>query len=165
MGRVLPVRDEQEALDSAKNPAFDPENETIVEGLEAQWMPDGAVVGIVRVLNYENNRVELDVRTSGRALLVTSEALYPGWTATVNGSPANIFATNVAFRGLPLEAGQSHIVMRYFPKSLVFSLVITVLALTLTVLLFTNHKTPPGSAERESDSFQRIGKNLSTYNQ
>jgi hypothetical protein len=137
---ILRVRDEQEALDKVKSPAFDPEDAAIVEGLDDQWRPNDAAIGSVRVLNYGNNRLELDVRTSGRALLVTSESLYPGWTATVNGRPARILATNVAFRGLMVEAGESHVVMRYFPTGFIFSSVMTVLGLTLTVLLLTSSR-------------------------
>src|SRR5262249_18630904 len=124
---ILPAHDEQEALDRVKSPAFNPEKEAIVEELDDRWRPDESAAGVVRVLSYTNNQLELDVQTSGPALLVTSESLYPGWTATVNGRPAPILATNVAFRGLTVEAGESHVVMSYFPTGLTFSSLITLL--------------------------------------
>jgi Bacterial membrane protein YfhO len=134
--RVLPVNTEEEALAQIKNPEFDVARQAIVEGLRQNWKPDEAALGSVKVLSYENNRIDLDIQTSGRVLLVTSEALYPGWTATVNGRPADILATNVAFRGVALEPGKNHVVMTYFPNRLIFSMIVTLLAFGLIVFLF-----------------------------
>ena len=133
--RIRSVSNSQEALTVIRNPAFNPLEETLVEGLPAEWRPDSAASGSVKVVRYENNRVELDVRTSGRALLASSDIFYPGWTATVNGRPVDIFPTNVAFRGIPLEPGENHIVLNYFPEDLISSLIVSIFALVTTVLL------------------------------
>jgi hypothetical protein len=135
--RVLRVNTEEEALTQIQNPAFDVSRQSIVEGLNQNWKPDEAALGSVKVLSYENNSIDLDVETSGRVFLVTSEPLYPGWTATVNGRPTGIFATNVAFRGIALEPGKNHVIMAYFPNRLIFSVIVTVLASGLTVFFFT----------------------------
>ena len=107
-----------------------------MEGLSPNWEPDEAAIGSIKVLSFENNRIDLDVQTSGRVLLVTSEPLYPGWIATVNGRPTDILATNVAFRGVALESGENHVVMAYFPNRMIFSVIVRLLALGLTVFLF-----------------------------
>jgi hypothetical protein len=138
-GHIRPVKDEAEALAIVKQPGFDPANETIVEGLNTGWrdVARGEDVGAdVKVLSYENNRVELAVNSPSRSFLVTSETFYPGWKATVNGRPAPILATNVAFRGIPLEAGENRIVMTYFPMLLVVGLIVSLLACAGTVMLF-----------------------------
>jgi uncharacterized membrane protein YfhO len=67
-------------------------------------------------------------------MLVTSEALYPGWTATINGEPASIVPANVAFRGIPLSAGENQIVMQYKPQNFVISAMISLL--TSAVVIF-----------------------------
>jgi hypothetical protein len=138
---------DHEALNAAMDPAFDPTREAIVEGLPSEWEPAAVLTGSVEVVRYENNRVSLRVQSSGRALLVTSESFYPGWTATVNGRPAEILATNVAFRGIPVEPGESVIVMNYFPQRFYLYLLISVVALTVTVTFLA------GSFER-SPNFQ-----------
>jgi hypothetical protein len=132
--RVRTVKDEAEALAVAKDKAFDPAEETIVEGLKLP-IPDLAGEGSVKVISYKNNRVELDVTSQSRGLLVTSETLYPGWTATVNGRETAILPTNVAFRGIPVEAGEQRIIMQYRPYSLILWAVISAGALCFTLAL------------------------------
>jgi Bacterial membrane protein YfhO len=134
--QVRAVRDEDQALSVVKERGFDPAKETVVEGLPPQWVPTPGGVNPVRVVAYDNNRVELEVNAPGRSFLVTSETLYPGWRATVNGRSAPILPTNVAFRGVPLEPGANHVVMSYFPGLLLISLTVSVLASALAILLF-----------------------------
>jgi uncharacterized membrane protein YfhO len=132
--RIRSVRDEAEALAVAKDRSFDPAEETIVEGLRLP-IPDLARGGSVKVVKYEINRVELEVKSQSRGLLVTSETLYPGWTATVNGRETAILPTNVAFRGIPVEAGEQRVIMEYRPYSLILWAVISAGALGFTLTL------------------------------
>jgi Bacterial membrane protein YfhO len=132
--KVVVVRDEEEGLKVAKDPAFDPTQKAIVEELKEDWQAADSAEGTTKVLTYENNRIELDVQTFVRSLLVTSEPFYPGWTATVDNRSADILRTNVAFRGIFLEPGRHHVVMRYFPSGLVLGLTISLLALAITLI-------------------------------
>jgi hypothetical protein len=131
---VRAVRNEAEALAIVRQPGFDPAKETIVEGLDPRQQEVGGGVE-VHVLSYENNRIELSVNSPAPSFLVTSETFYPGWKATVNGQPAPILPTNVAFRGIPLEAGENRIVMTYFPVLLVVGLIVSVLACAGAMML------------------------------
>lgn len=92
----------------------------------------GLATGDVRVVLYSANLVELTVAIDRPAFLVTSEVMYPGWEATVNDRPQPLLMTNNAFRGLTLPAGTSRIVMRYCPRSLAASLLVSVVALLVT---------------------------------
>jgi hypothetical protein len=132
---LIPVRNENDALAAVKQPGFDPAKQTVVEGLDTKWADAGEGSAAVRVVSYENNRVEVEVDAPSRSFLVTSETLYPGWKATVNGHAAAILPTNVAFRGLPLEAGMNRIVMTYFPGLLIVALIVSLLASAATILL------------------------------
>jgi uncharacterized membrane protein YfhO len=89
----------------------------------------------VKVLKYMNTRIELLVDSPGRRFLVSSEPYYPGWTASVNGRKAQILPTNLAFRGLPIEAGESRIVMSYWPNTLTAGIIVELLALIATAFL------------------------------
>jgi uncharacterized membrane protein YfhO len=131
--RVLRVRSDQEALDKIRNQSFDPAAASIVEGLDDSWTPSQNATGTVKIVRYEANRLELDVAATGRVFLATSESWYPGWTATVNGKAMKILPTNVAFRGLPLDAGENHVTMQYFPNYWTLSIGVTAVALLLVV--------------------------------
>jgi hypothetical protein len=106
--------------------SFNPAEEAIVEGVPQDR--DGLATADVRVKLYEPNRIELSVALNRPGFLVTSEPLYPGWKATVNGAPQPLLMTNSAFRGLALPPGTTRITMEYRPASLAFSFVLSVLA-------------------------------------
>ncbi len=97
-------------------PDFHPAEEAIVENIPADR--SGLAVAPVKVEAYSPNRVQLTVATNGPAYLATSEAMYLGWEARVNGKPQPLLLTNGAFRGLHLPAGASEIVIEYHPPLL-----------------------------------------------
>jgi hypothetical protein len=103
-----------ESLGFLSRADFDPADEAVVEGIAADRAGLGS--GEVKVRRYSPNRVELQASASAPAFLVTSEVMYPGWQARVNGAPAPLLMTNGAFRGLDLPAGASEIVMEYHPR-------------------------------------------------
>ncbi|MGH9632988.1 MAG: YfhO family protein [Bryobacteraceae bacterium] len=114
---IRPVASFEEALAEMSKPDFRPDIEAVVEGFEEKLSGDPLEQSSVHVVSYSANRVELEVRTPQRALLVSSEAMYPGWTATVNAQPARLLMTNAAFRGMLVGPGNSRIVMTYFPEN------------------------------------------------
>jgi uncharacterized membrane protein YfhO len=59
---------------------------------------------------------------------VLVDAYDPDWKATVDGRPEALLRANVAFRALPLEAGEHRVEMRYRPRSVVLGLWISALA-------------------------------------
>jgi hypothetical protein len=89
--------------------------------------------GIVKIERYSPNRVEIGVVASNRAFLASSEALYPGWTVTVNGTPARFYLTNGAFRGVMLNPGVNRIVMTYWPERFLLWAAISVVSVLLAV--------------------------------
>ena len=66
---------------------------------------------------YTPNRLELDVQSQGRGLLVLSEIFYPGWSATVNGKKQKIHKVNGILRGVTVPGSRSHVVLQYRPIS------------------------------------------------
>jgi uncharacterized membrane protein YfhO len=113
-------------------PDFRPAEEAVVETNEFRATePLGE--GEVRVDRYSANQVELTVTATKRAFLVSSEVLYPGWTATVNGKPAPLYMTNGAFRGLWLNRGTNKIMMSYWPENFTAWAAISILCALLAV--------------------------------
>jgi hypothetical protein len=118
---------EAETLRMVSAAGFDPAAEAVVEGLSADL--EGLGAGEVKVSAYTANRIQLEVAATAPAFLATSEAMYPGWEAAVNGKPATLLTTNGAFRGLALPGGASTVVMEYHPRYLALSAALSVFAL------------------------------------
>jgi len=70
-----------------------------------------------RVLDYETDRVEIEVENSQPGWLVLSDSYFPGWEARVNGRLAKIYRANYAVRAVAVGAGASRVVFVYRPGS------------------------------------------------
>jgi hypothetical protein len=112
---------------------FEPAEEAFVEGLPGDWSggENGGGPGAVAVKAYTPNRIHLSAVTTTPAFLVTSEPMYPGWEANVNGKPVPLRMTNGAFRGLALPSGTNEIVMEYHPPHLRLYLLVSTAFLLL----------------------------------
>ncbi|TKS58032.1 MAG: hypothetical protein EWM72_03290 [Nitrospira sp.] len=55
--------------------------------------------------------------SSGGGWLVLSDAFYPGWEATVDGTPVPIYRADYAFRAIPLSEGTHLVRFVYHPLS------------------------------------------------
>ncbi len=87
------------------------------------------------IVSESPRRVEIQATTSQPGLLVLSDSYFPGWTATVNGSPREIHRVNIALRGVLLSSGEHTVVFTYQPRwfqiGVVVSLVGWLLALAM----------------------------------
>lgn len=61
-----------------------------------------------------SNRLEYETNNTQNGFAVFSEIYYPkGWTATIDGKPADIIRTNYVLRGLQIPAGQHKVVFEF----------------------------------------------------
>jgi hypothetical protein len=88
--------------------------------------------GGVRTISYEPDALELETTAGVNCFLVLSEAYYPGWRATLDGKPSEIFRTDIAFRGMRIPRGQHRIRMEFHPP--IFDLARGVSAVTLALI-------------------------------
>ena len=72
---------------------------------------------IVTITAYEPNQVTYDVNSGKGGVVVFSEVYYPGWTATVDGEPAELGRVNYILRALNVKPGKHEVVLSFFPKS------------------------------------------------
>ena len=150
VSRIRKAAGMAEAIAMLRSADFDPSAEAIVEG---DVNASVGARGIVRTRRYEALEVELEVDSSAPAYLVTSETNYPGWFAAIDGQPQPIFTTNVAFRGLPVPAGQHTVTMRFHPTILWQGATLSLVSwATLTALLFRNWISPRRSSRPSTSS-------------
>ena len=96
--------------------SFNPRRAALVEASpgELPALPGGEVrPGASARIAYAHNRIDIETESPTPAMLVVSETFYPGWEATVDGAPAQLFITNFILRGVAVPAGRHRVEMRY----------------------------------------------------
>jgi uncharacterized membrane protein YfhO len=96
----------------------------------------------VKITAYEPNQLNYEVTSDKGGIVVFSEIYYPGWTATVDGQPAELGRVNYILRALKVKPGTHKVVLSFFPKSIdrtetiaYLSYVILVLAVLFSVFM------------------------------
>jgi hypothetical protein len=115
----------QEKLES---PGFDPGRVAVVDSPVAlDPSVNGAPEGVA-FSTIEPQRLELNVVTPSKGLLVVSEMFYPGWYATVNSQPAHIYRADAGLRGIVVPRGETRVTLEYTPWSVYGGGALTLLA-------------------------------------
>jgi len=72
--------------------------------------------------------VVLRVHATKPGFLHLTDQYFPGWRATVNGTPAPILRANFLFRAVEVPAGDSLVEFRYVPMSLYLGAAVSLLS-------------------------------------
>ncbi|MGE4607440.1 MAG: YfhO family protein [Myxococcota bacterium] len=72
----------------------------------------------VEIELYLPEMVRLKTRGRNPAIVVLTDAYFPGWMASVDGRPVDLYRANANFRGVAVPAGEHVIEMRYAPRSM-----------------------------------------------
>jgi hypothetical protein len=75
-------------------------------------------LSIVTIKAYEPNQLTYEVNSGKGGVVVFSEIFYPGWTATIDGQPAELGRVNYILRALNVKPGKHEVVLSFFPKSI-----------------------------------------------
>ena len=73
---------------------------------------------LVKMTSYKPNHLCYDVNSSKGGVIVFSEIYYPGWTATVDGQPAELGRVNYILRALNVKPGSHKVVLDFHPASI-----------------------------------------------
>jgi len=106
-----------EAANLLHEPGFEPARGAIVEA-PTNELPLATTAGRTEVVSYAPAHLQVTTRSSGPSFLVASETWYPGWEAMLDGKPTRLYITDVAFRGVAVPAGDHRVDMRFVPRIL-----------------------------------------------
>ena len=90
---------------------------------------------VATLTTYEPNRLTYDVNSGKGGVLVFSEIYYPGWTATVDGEPAELGRVDYLLRALQIKPGKHQVELAFFPKSVDTTETIAYVAFALLILI------------------------------
>ena len=97
--------------------------------------PVAADTGSTEVVSYEPERVRIRTRGDAAAAVVLTDAHFPGWEATLDGSPVPILRANFGVRAVAVPPGAHEIEMRYRPPRFRLGIGLAALALALSATL------------------------------
>jgi hypothetical protein len=119
---------------------FDPRETVLLEKdiPEIRALPGVAIspAATVRVTSFDANSVSITAKCGTPSILVMSEVNYPGWSATVDGRPAEIMTADYILRAIPLTAGEHLVEMRYTAPQARRGAVISVCTIALLGVMF-----------------------------
>jgi SAM-dependent methyltransferase len=95
----------------------------------------------IKLMEYNNNSIKLNVNSSKNALLVLSELYYPGWKVYVNGISEETLETDNLLRGVLIQKGSNFVEFKFRPTSFILGSIISILTFLLAIsFLFINFK-------------------------
>jgi len=117
VGEVRPIADAAARIAALADPAFRPDLRAYSEGSIPGLDSAGPSPGEAELTIHEDERVVVAVRAERTALLVLTDAWYPGWQARVDGRERTIHRVDHAFRGVVVGPEDREVEFRYRPAS------------------------------------------------
>ncbi|MFH0749592.1 MAG: YfhO family protein [Candidatus Gottesmanbacteria bacterium] len=84
---------------------------------------------------YTPNKVIIETQTDKPSLLVLTDTYYPGWTATIDGNPAQIYRADYTYRAIAVPEGTHTVIMQFKPLSAITGFIISISSI-LILLVF-----------------------------
>ena len=93
---------------------------------------------VVSITQCEPNHLKYTVKSATGGIIVFSEVYYPGWTATIDGKPAELGRVNYVLRALNVGAGDHEVDFVFHPQSISVTETVAYIAcaLLLAVIIF-----------------------------
>lgn len=88
-----------------------------------------------RIVQYETNRVVVEVKSASRGYLILSDSMASGWKAFREGKEVPLYYSNFLFRGVEVKKGKQTIVFSYVPPGWYLGWSITLLTLLALLAL------------------------------
>jgi hypothetical protein len=125
------ITDDATILTRLAQPGFDPRQTVLVEQQPPEPLGTASAepAGLVSLDQYESNHLALTADMQRDGWLVLSEIFYPGWTATLDGSPVNVYRGDYVLRTIPLPAGRHRIELNFMPFTFVIGAVISLMSI------------------------------------
>ena len=105
-----------------------------------------------RVIRYAEmpNRITFSVYTDAPAPVFIGHTYYPGWTAQINGTPAEIFRADHLYQAVFVPKGESEVVLSFAPASLKKGAIVSIIGIIL-FLIFAGYKGMKVFSARKND--------------
>lgn len=126
--RASVIADREAALERVHDPTFDPRDEVVLDRPPVWSSSDRQpeLAQKAEIADVLADQVVLRVTTARPAVLVLSDLDWPGWQASVDGTPTPIYRANFLFRGVAIDAGVHEVRFRYRPWTLPLGMAVSI---------------------------------------
>lgn len=139
----------QEALNLIRAKDFDGFSKVVIEG-----GPDTTVslAGLPVPISLERpDRLEMSLKSPQPGFLVLTDTFFPGWTAEVDGKPAEILRANYLFRAVRIETGEHRVVFNYRPNSFTLAILLFFCGVIVSVFLWLREGSIPAQVQSDPE--------------
>jgi hypothetical protein len=146
VGRSVVIESSGERLKFLSEPSFDARRVVVLESSrETPLAGPEEVGGAVQLVSMESGSYALQVECPVAALLVLTEAWYPGWTVQVDGAPGDLLRADHLIQAVQLPAGKHQVRFFYRPRFLGLGFTLAAAAaLAPLILLAIRRRRRPG---------------------
>ncbi len=95
---------------------FDPKRMGLIEKPLSIEPGEADPNATARVTTLGDNTMEVRINSATAGFLITSDVYYPGWRATIDDQPVELYRANYAFRGVAVPAGNHLVKFAYQPR-------------------------------------------------
>ena len=127
-----------QSLERITDSGFDFRERVVLEEAPAGWTepPETpATAAAVHIVDYEPNRVRMEVETAAAGLLVLTDNYAPGWKALLDGQATRVYVADHAFRAVVVPAGSHQVEFVYQPLSFRVGVAISLLTAVTAMLV------------------------------
>lgn len=112
-----------------------------LQGSRGRVSLDPPDAGTAAVMLSTPQRMAINVTTTQAVDLILTDLAYPGWTATIDGQPAEWRTIDGMYRGVSVPAGEHRVEWTYAPRSVRLGAIISaVTALLLCVAMWRSRR-------------------------
>jgi len=136
-GDVIEVESAPASLEAMLDAGFDPRITAVIEtGHRASpainTRPPAPV--FPTIIEDKRNRVVIETDRADEGLLVLSDNYYPGWLASVDGLPTEVFRANHTMRGVKVPAGHHMVSFAFVPATFFVSMYVSLAGAVLILV-------------------------------
>jgi hypothetical protein len=145
VGRSVVIESSEERLRFLSQPGFDPRRLAVLESpLQAPLSGPEETGGTVHLASAEPGLYSLRVECPAEAVLVLSEAWYPGWSVVVDGLPGELLRADHLIQAVRVPAGRHDVQFRYRPRFLAagFGIAAAAVGIFVGLLFFRRTRGP-----------------------
>lgn len=129
------LTDNQKIMDFIFDEKIDLSKIIILEEEPIGFLKKSKSEGTVKLDSYSQNKIIVATHTREDSLLFLSDNYYPGWKAFVDNKEVKIYRADYNFRTIVLPKGKHSVSFKYEPKSFQVSIIVTIFALLISLLI------------------------------